>query len=119
VDRAVAIVAHGVAGGEALPAEAIHRSLGRLLGMEEADVKALSIGGEKVVNWKVAQMVLPMEAIVNEPPQDPPWTILSEAGPRPRVVIAGDFMTQSSFLGCVASASSAALAISEEMKNSD
>ena len=156
----VAVVAHGLAGAgrEAMPAmcsSTLHKALGRRLGLSAAEVCELQVG-EKTIDWTVAQMVRPMEAIVNDPPgvanDDPPWRILAEdryshsycgndgedgeggkdgkrgecserreAGgaeeedPReellPRIVVAGDFMTQSSFLGCVASAESAARAI--------
>ena len=159
----VAVVAHGLAGAgrEAMPAmcsSTLHKALGRRLGLSAAEVCELQVG-EKTIDWTVAQMVKPMEAIVCNPPgvanDDPPWRILAEdryshsyygndgedgeggksgkrgecsecsecrgAGgaeeedPReellPRIVVAGDFMTQSSFLGCVASAESAARAI--------
>lgn len=59
------------------------------------------------ISWDVSQMIRPMEAVVADPPS-PNWQCLVSASPRSVLVVAGDFMTQSSFLGCVASAESAA-----------
>ena len=55
-------------------------------------------------------MITPMEAIVSDPPS-PAWQCI--VGKERRLIIAGDFMTQSSFVGCVASADAAASAVIE------
>ena len=95
----------------------------------------------KSINWKTSQMMVPMEAIIADPPTgatsmnidstkathcaeeeeendgynndvvevESRWQcITSKDG---ALIIAGDFMTQSSFLGCVASADAAARAV--------
>ena len=92
----------------------MHGAVAKLLGMDEETVAALAVGQPKTVRWGVAQMIRPMEAIVRDPPPPPDsWRCLqsrppSDEGGFSTLVVAGDFMTQSSFLGCVASANAAA-----------
>ena len=76
------------------------------------------------VDWTIAQLVMPMEAVVADPPS-PPWCCMESAsaatqsassgceGTRQgaKIVIAGDFMTHSSYVGCYASADAAADAV--------
>jgi hypothetical protein len=77
----------------------------------------------KTVDWTIAQMIKPMEAVVADPPS-PPWRCISSGGRASsgsgsgsgsgsasggaKLVVAGDFMTHSSYVGCYASADAAA-----------
>ena len=64
-------------------------------------------------------MITPMEAVVGDPPS-PAWQCI--VGNDRRLIIAGDFMTQSSFLGSFASADAAARIVVERIvgaKNED
>ena len=67
---------------------------------------------KKSIAWKVSQMIRPMEAVLGDPPPNGSWQCLvvpsSSKQGGGRFIIAGDFMTQSSFVGCVASADAAA-----------
>jgi len=66
---------------------------------------------EKTIDWTVGQSTTPMEAVVCDPPRDPPLYHLEAVQKEPLLIVAGDFMTQSSFLGCVSTADSAARAV--------
>ena len=57
-------------------------------------------------------MITPMEAVISDPPS-PAWQCI--VGRDRRLLIAGDFMTQSSFLGSVASADAAAQVVMESL----
>jgi len=75
-------------------------------------------------------MIAPMEAVVADPPS--PSSLLSSSSSSESeggrwqclasrdgsLIIAGDFMTQSSFLGCVGSADAAARAVLERIASS-
>ena len=63
---------------------------------------------------------MPMEAVVADPPSSPAWQcIVGEKGSSQEgIIVAGDFMTQSSFVGCVASADAAARAVVERYTTS-
>lgn len=100
----------GEGGGCRILPSQVHRALARLLGMQQEDVAALALHSRSI-DWRVAQMVTPMEALVANPPTDPPWVHLESAGPGAALIITGDFMTQSSFLGCVAAARAASEAV--------
>jgi len=71
---------------------------------------------KKSIAWYVSQMIRPMEAVVADPPSDSSWQCLSTLSGS--LVICGDFMTQSSFLGCVASADAAAKTVLKFLGNS-
>merc|ERR1712216_1110893 len=62
---------------------------------EAGDLKSMTVH-TKTVDWTIAQLVMPMEAVVADPPSP---------------VIAGDFMTHSSYVGCYSSADAAADAV--------
>ena len=95
----------------------------RLDGLEAGDLKSMTVH-TKTVDWTIAQLVMPMEAVVADPPS-PPWCCMESAsaatqsassgcvGTRQgaKIVIAGDFMTHSSYVGCYASADAAADAV--------
>mmetsp|Transcript_58608 Transcript_58608/g.117719 ORF Transcript_58608/g.117719 Transcript_58608/m.117719 type:complete len:461 (+) Transcript_58608:173-1555(+) len=113
------IVAHAVAGHAALPPGAVYSRLAQLLGMTADEVKGFALpAAMKAIRWETAQMIRPMEALVADPPT-PPWRCLENTSARSthsggggegvaKLVVAGDFMTHSSFLGCVSSAEAAA-----------
>ena len=67
----------------------------------------------KTVDWTIAQSIMPMEAVVADPPS-PPWCCIRGVAGKSTgatLVIAGDFMTHSSYVGCYATADSAADAV--------
>lgn len=94
--------------GELAP-RAIRALAARLGDVSEGELRTLLLH-ERAIDWTVAQVAAPMEALVPDPPKDPPWRHLQSAGAG-ALIVAGDFMTQSSFLGCVASADAAAEAV--------
>jgi hypothetical protein len=99
-------------GGVALPIELVYAALAKRIGggLSAADVEGMVLH-TKSVEWTVAQMSRPMEAVVNNPPT-PPWCCMEGAGSAGAgLIVAGDFMTQSSFLGCYASADAAVRAV--------
>ncbi|CAE8650435.1 unnamed protein product [Polarella glacialis] len=67
---------------------------------------------KKVVDWKTCQVVRPLEGL----PQTPTVEGCLVLGP---VIVAGDFFSQSSFLGCFCSASAAARAAVQIACSSD
>ena len=95
----------------------------RFHGLEAGDLKSMT-EHTKTVDWTIAQLVMPMEAVVADPPS-PPWCCIESASAATatastgckgtsggaKVVIAGDFMTHSSYVGCYASADAAADAV--------
>ena len=104
----------------------------RLTGLSAEDVARAAVGS-KSIRWSTAQLIRPMESVVPDPPMapDPIWQVLSsrdgdctegaarkeartERTDRPLLLVAGDMMCQSSFLGCVASANAAAHVVIEE-----
>ena len=91
----------------------VYYELARLLDMTEDELRAHAVGLEpKTIHWDVAQMIRPMEAVVADPPAFPnSWRCIE--GSSTAVIVAGDFMTQSSFLGCVSSANAAAAAVTK------
>ena len=106
----VALVIHGRAGKLHPLGDALNRSLSKLSkGTFSPDEVSSHRIHSKSILWGVSQLITPMEAVVADPPLEPPWQcIVSKDG---RLIVAGDFMTQSSFLGCVASADAAARAV--------
>ena len=98
----------------------LHAAVADLVGMTPEDVRSLAVGGTKVVRWQVAQMIRPKEAVMDPVPNAACIVSCVDGGGtsgmddgrrRGRLVVAGDFMTQSSFLGCVTSASEASDAV--------
>ena len=84
----------------------------RLDGLDADDLRSATTH-TKTVDWTIAQSIMPMEAVVADPPS-PPWCcIRGGAGTRTgaTLIIAGDFMTHSSYIGCYATADSAADAV--------
>ena len=67
---------------------------------------AAQITGSKMVEWKVSQLQRPMESVVDPVPQIASFVANSPHGLH--LLCAGDYLTQSSFLGCAASALDAA-----------
>ncbi|EJK49126.1 hypothetical protein THAOC_32028 [Thalassiosira oceanica] len=108
----VALVIHGRAGELHPLGDALDRTLSKLSkGTFSPDEVSTHRIHSKSILWDVSQLITPMEAVVADPPSEPPWQcIVSRDG---RLIVAGDFMTQSSFLGCVASADAAARAVVE------
>jgi hypothetical protein len=131
------LVGHAVAGTSALAAWRVHAELARRLALQErgtpnspgtlasppgsahlgaavtaSELEALT-AHTRAVNWTVSQMVRPKEAVCDPVP---PGNCLVDAGAQQqgapaRLVLAGDFMAQSSFLGCFASAHAAVEAV--------
>ena len=70
----------------------------------------------KSIAWNTAQMVTPLEALAaRSPVADEPCVV----GAGGRVVLAGDYCTQSSFLGTYASARAAARAVVRGLRGED
>jgi len=66
-------------------------------------VWAANVIGSKMVPWEVSQLQRPMESVVDPVPNVA--SFVTSTGPLGlKLVCAGDYLTQSSFLGCVASA---------------
>ena len=88
---------------------AVHDALERAgIGLT-ADALAERTLATRTIDWRVAQMIRPAESLVGAPSFAPP--VLAATGgddKRPWLLLAGDFLSQSSFLGCVASAHAAA-----------
>ncbi len=111
------VVAHSVASGHgrdddlraAVTPRAVHDALERAgIGLT-ADALAERTLATRTIDWRVAQMIRPAESLVGAPSFAPP--VLAATGgddKRPWLLLAGDFLSQSSFLGCVASAHAAA-----------
>jgi len=81
----------------------VHQAISKHVGLPLQVVESHALGS-KVIDWHVSQMVRPLEAVSGVLLQH---TCL-EASQRPGLLIAGDFLTQSSFVGCVATASGTA-----------
>ena len=110
-------VAHGRAGKLQPLSQTLDSALSKLTGMPEGEISLLRLH-TKSIPWNVSQMIMPMEAVVADPPS-PAWQCLvGKKGPSEGIIIAGDFITQSSFVGCVATADAAAKAVVERA-NSD
>uniref|UniRef100_A0A7S1B638 Uncharacterized protein n=2 Tax=Corethron hystrix TaxID=216773 RepID=A0A7S1B638_9STRA len=108
-----AVVVHGPPDCSLEPlGDALDSTLSSLTGMAANDIAACRVFS-KTIPWKVAQMVTPMEAVVGNPPTAPLWQCL--VGGNGKIVLAGDFMTHSSYLGCIASADAAARAVVKTM----
>jgi hypothetical protein len=83
------------------------------IGDMNADELRSMVVHSKTVDWTTAQMVMPMEAVVSDPPS-PPWCCLTGVDGA-KLIVAGDFMTHSSYIGCYASADAAADAVVANM----
>ena len=94
----------------------VHELVSNLTGVPVERVSELALHS-KVIDWHVSQMVKPVEAIITS--TEPVHSVL-EAQPKgtgtPHLVIAGDFLTQSSFVGCVGTAIDAANATISSLK---
>ena len=114
--RGCAVVAHGVAGSQRggfadIPSRgpgSVHALLARRMsGVSEKEVAAAEVGS-KAIRWTTAQLIRPMEAVVEDPPMapDPIWQVMTggiggevgEKGRGPILLVAGDLMTQSRFV---------------------
>mmetsp|Transcript_18528 Transcript_18528/g.30217 ORF Transcript_18528/g.30217 Transcript_18528/m.30217 type:complete len:307 (+) Transcript_18528:290-1210(+) len=117
-----AVVVHGLVNSHDIPPGAVDELLARLTKADKQAIAASKITVKRI-NWTpTSQMIMPMEAIVADPPTNPRFQHLSgriqlasdakscseEDQDNSNVFVLGDFMTQSSFLGCVASADAAA-----------
>ena len=105
----IVLVAHGQTGHLDTLGNSLDRTLSKLTGKTEDEIASCRLYS-KSIPWHTSQMITPMEAVVSDPPS-PAWQCI--AGKDRRLIIAGDFMTQSSFVGCVASADAAARAVIE------
>jgi hypothetical protein len=89
--------------------EAVYEALALELGLTVTDVRT-SVRHVKTVDWTVAQTFKPAEALFSTTPS-PPRSCLESGGPGPKLVVAGDFMTHASYIGCYASADAAVNAV--------
>uniref|UniRef100_A0A7S2MSK2 Amine oxidase domain-containing protein n=1 Tax=Helicotheca tamesis TaxID=374047 RepID=A0A7S2MSK2_9STRA len=103
------LVVHGQAGLLEPLAESLDSTLSKLTALSKEKIQSYRIH-EKSIRWEVSQMITPMEAVVADPPTN--WQCL-RGGKNGEIIVAGDFMTQSSYLGCVATADAAARAVVE------
>ena len=108
-NEVVALVAHGKAGHLDPLGNSLDRTLSKLTGKTKEEIASCRLYS-KSIPWQTSQMITPMEAVVSDPPS-PAWQCI--VGKQQRLIIAGDFMTQSSFVGSVASADAAARAVIE------
>ena len=105
----IALVAHGKVGHLDPLGKSLDRTLSKLTGKTEDEIASYRLYS-KSIPWQTSQMITPMEAVISDPPS-PAWQCI--VGKDRRLIIASDFMTQSSFVGCVASADAAARAVIE------
>ncbi|KAK3248751.1 hypothetical protein CYMTET_41792 [Cymbomonas tetramitiformis] len=106
-----AVVAHSVPCGDRTSAEeqahlmvpAMYEALSALLGLPVEELRSRTLAS-KTIAWAVSQMIRPMEAVVDPVPDIACLESDEDAAKGGKLVVAGDFMTQSSFLGCVGSA---------------
>merc|ERR1712154_610764 len=97
----VSIVVHSTPDADAKAAEtAAVQQLSEVLRISTPALRALLLKS-KVIDWTVCQVVQPLEGVMCEVKLD------GSCLPVGRVVVAGDFLSQSSFLGCYCSAYSA------------
>lgn len=107
------MVAHGVAGSQRrgfadIPSRgpgSVHALLARRMsGVSETELAGAEVGS-KAIHWTTAQLIRPMEAVVEDPPMapNPIWQVMAggvggevgEQGKGPVLLVAGDLMTQS------------------------
>ena len=93
----------------AVEPRAVHDALERAgIGLT-AEVLAERTLATRTIDWRIAQMIRPAESLVGAPMFAPPVLLaVGDKDKRPWLLLAGDFLAQSSFLGCVASAHAAA-----------
>jgi hypothetical protein len=94
----------------------VDRLLSQRTGLSSETIRNYRLA-KKSISWTVSQMIRPMEAVVADPPSQPAWQCLSNASGS--LVVCGDFMTQSSFVGCVASADAAATTVWNYLSKND
>ena len=87
--------------------DSLHTLIGTLTGLQRGDIRAAT-AATKAVDWGGgrSQMVSPIQAVVEPAPVAP--AIVAAGG---RLVVTGDFMSQSNFVGCYAAASAAAATV--------
>ena len=88
--------------------EMLHCAVSRKVGLPIEVVRSQALGS-KVIDWHVSQMMTPLEAVSGVLLEE--GAFLSAPQRSPRLFIAGDFLTQSSFVGCVATARGVAQAV--------
>ena len=81
----------------------LDKELSKLTGLSESQISSYRLNSRSIC-WETSQMIRPMESIISDPPFG--WQCLRNSNGS--LVLAGDYMTQSSFLGCVATADAAA-----------
>jgi len=110
-DEFCSVVVHGQTNlqSKSLSLESVDATISQLTGLTKGEVASFRIK-TKSICWDASQMITPMEAIIGDPPTR--WQCLQNG----RLILAGDYMTQSSFLGCVATADAAARAVEEAYK---
>ena len=105
-DEVCSVVLHGKAGhlfSREQSKSCLDQKLSALTGLSEAEISSYRLCS-KSISWKTSQMVRPMESIISDPPNC--WQCLKNSNGT--LILAGDYMTQSSFLGCIATADAAA-----------
>mmetsp|Transcript_17962 Transcript_17962/g.26592 ORF Transcript_17962/g.26592 Transcript_17962/m.26592 type:complete len:428 (-) Transcript_17962:3316-4599(-) len=112
-DTCCTVVFHSQTGfrGNNLSLESINETMSELTGLTPREVNSLRLKTKRIC-WDTSQMITPMEAIISDPPAR--WQCL-QSERNGRLILAGDYMTQSSFLGCVATADAAARAVEKAL----
>jgi len=100
----VAVVAHSAAAAAVAP----QLSVADVLAAIDAAALRPLVVASKTVRWHCAQMITPLEALRPRTPVDRGPCVCDDSS---TLVLAGDYCTQSSFLGAYASSRAAAEAV--------
>jgi len=103
----VAVVAHSSATTSIAPPLTADDVLNAIAGADAAALRPLVVSS-KSVRWDCAQMVTPLEALMPQNPVEKEPCVCDDMA---TLVLAGDYCTQSSFLGAYASSRAAAQAV--------
>lgn len=90
--------------------ESVHDTLSRKVGISVEQLRAWTVDSKRI-DWTVSQVVRPMEAVVEPVPKVSCFVSKQQTGGN--LVVAGDFLTQSSYLGSMTSALEASKATIE------
>ena len=120
-----ALVVHG-ATGRKLASDTVDATLSKLLGVGVPEIQSWRLF-KKEIHWNPSQMISPMEALFSEPRTMQCLTMIDHDGDsntntNGRIILAGDYLTTSNFLGCIATANAAAsvvvdVALSSQLSN--
>mmetsp|Transcript_85989 Transcript_85989/g.224169 ORF Transcript_85989/g.224169 Transcript_85989/m.224169 type:complete len:304 (+) Transcript_85989:3-914(+) len=100
----VTVVTHSICGADSeTAADQAIEALALRLGIACAVLKSMVLH-QKVIDWRVSQMTRPLEGLVCD------FSLSEPCFAQGSLIVAGDFWTQSSFLGCFCSALAASRA---------